>query len=186
VHIRPTLTRDIPWLAEVERSAAQAFAQLPALAWLAQGEVLDSTAHQGFVDAGASWLAEGDAGQILGFVCARREQQALHIHEISVRREAQGRGIGRLLLNQLVDAAQAAGVRELTLTTFIDVPWNAPFYARYGFEAINEGQLCTRLCDILANERVQGFVGRCAMRLPCSPLIRDHGSTPAAVLFATQ
>jgi len=46
----------------------------------------------------------------------------LHIHEISVRREAQGQGIGRLLLNQLVDAAQAAGVRELTLTTFVDVP----------------------------------------------------------------
>ncbi|MDE4537520.1 GNAT family N-acetyltransferase [Pseudomonas sp. ITEM 17296] len=165
MHIRPTLTRDIPWLAEVERSAAQAFAQLPALAWLAQGEVLDSTAHQGFVDAGASWLAEGDAGQILGFVCARREHQALHIHEISVRREAQGQGIGRLLLNQLVDAAQAAGVRELTLTTFVDVPWNAPFYARYGFETIDEGLLCSRLGNILANERAHGFVGRCAMRM---------------------
>jgi len=165
VHIRPTLTRDIPWLAEVECSAAQAFAQLPALAWLAQGEVMESTAHQGFVDAGASWLAEGDAGQILGFVCARREQQALHIHEVSVRREAQGQGIGRLLLNQLVDAAQAAGVRELTLTTFVDVPWNAPFYARYGFEAIDEGLLCTRLRDILANEHAHGLVGRCAMRM---------------------
>ncbi|MNM89516.1 N-acetylglutamate synthase [compost metagenome] len=165
MNIRPTLTRDIPWLAEVEQSAAQAFAQLPALAWLAQGAVLDSTAHQGFVDAGASWLAEGDAGQILGFACAQRQQQALHIHEISVRREAQGQGIGRLLLNRLVDEARVAGAREMTLTTFADVPWNAPFYARYGFEAIAEGLLCPRLRKILASENAHGLTGRCAMRL---------------------
>ena len=39
--IRPTLDRDITWLPDVERSAAQAFVSWPALAWLAQGEVMD-------------------------------------------------------------------------------------------------------------------------------------------------
>ncbi|HDS1818743.1 TPA: GNAT family N-acetyltransferase [Pseudomonas putida] len=165
MYIRPTLARDIPWLADVERSAAQAFAQLPALAWLAEGDVLDGAAHQHFVDAGASWLAEGAAGQILGFACARREQQALHIHEVSVRREAQGQGIGRMLLNRLVVEARIAGARELTLTTFADVLWNAPFYARYGFETIAEGLLCPRLRKILASENAHGLTGRCAMRL---------------------
>ena len=156
--IRPTLTRDIPRLAEVERSAAQAFASLPALAWLAAGDVLDITTHQACVDAGATW-------QILGFACAGYEQQALHIHEISVRREAQGQGIGRKLLDQLVAVARASGARELTLTTFADVPWNAPFYRRYGFETLDEGLLCARLRQILASEAAHGLKGRCAMRL---------------------
>ncbi|WP_085664823.1 MULTISPECIES: GNAT family N-acetyltransferase [Pseudomonas] len=165
MRIRPTLEQDIQWLPGVERSAAQAFAARPALAWLAQGDVMDCGTHQAFVEAGGSWVAEGPDGRILGFACARFEDQALHLHEISVRREAQGQGVGRKLLQQVADAARQAAVRELTLTTFADVPWNAPFYARLGFEVIDEGLLDARLQQILAEERAHGLEGRCAMRL---------------------
>jgi len=165
MRIRPTLERDIQSLPEVERSAAQAFATWPALAWLAQGDVMDCEAHRAFVDAGGSWVVEGLDGCILGFACARLEDQALHLHEVSVRREAQGQGVGRKLLLQVADAARQAGARELTLTTFADVPWNAPFYARLGFEVIDEGLLDARLQQILAGERAHGLEGRCAMRL---------------------
>ncbi|RFQ02962.1 GNAT family N-acetyltransferase [Pseudomonas putida] len=165
MRIRPTLEHDIPWLPGVERSAAQAFAARPALAWLAQGDVMDCGAHQAFVEAGGSWVAEEPDGRIMGFACARIEDHALHLHEISVNREAQGQGIGRKLLLQVIDAARQAGVRELTLTTFADVPWNAPFYARMGFEVIDEGLLDARLQQILASERAHGLEGRCAMRL---------------------
>lgn len=126
---------------------------------------MDCGTHQAFVEAGGSWVAEGPDGRILGFACARFEDQALHLHEISVRREAQGQGVGRKLLQQVADAARQAGVRELTLTTFADVPWNAPFYARLGFEVIDEGLLDARLQQILAEERAHGLEGRCAMRL---------------------
>ena len=165
MRIRPTLEQDIQWLPGVERSAAQAFAARPALAWLAQGDVMDCGAHQAFVEAGGSWVAEGPDGRILGFACARFEDQALHLHEISVRREAQGQGVGRKLLQQVVVAARHAGARELTLTTFADVPWNAPFYAQLGFEVIGEGLLDARLQQILADELAHGLEGRCAMRL---------------------
>lgn len=165
MRIRPTLERDIQWLPDVERSAAQAFAARPALAWLAQGDVMDCEAHRDFVDAGGSWVVEDLDGRILGFACARLEDQALHLHEISVRREAQGQGVGRKLLQQVVDAARHTGARELTLTTFADVPWNAPFYAQLGFEVIGEGLLDARLQQILADELAHGLEGRCAMRL---------------------
>jgi len=65
----------------------------------------------------------------------------------------------------VVDAARCAGVRELTLTTFVDVPWNAPFYARFGFERLHERLLNDRLRGILASEHTHGLEGRCAMRL---------------------
>ncbi|MGS7249777.1 GNAT family N-acetyltransferase [Pseudomonas anuradhapurensis] len=165
MRIRPTLERDIQWLPAVERSAAQAFADWPALAWLAQADVLDLDAHRAFVAAGFSWVADDLQGHVLGFACARFERQALHLCEISVERQAQGQGVGRALLRQVVDAARQAGARELTLTTFADVPWNAPFYARFGFERIDEERLDTRLRGILADELAHGLVGRCAMRL---------------------
>ncbi len=168
MRIRPTLEQDIQWLPGIERSAAQAFAAWPALAWLAQGDVMDCEAHQAFVEAGGSWVAEGADGHILGFACAQIEGQALHLHEISVRLEAQGQGVGRRLLQQVVNAARQVGARELTLSTFAEVPWNAPFYARLGFEVIDEGLLDARLQQILANERAHGLTGRCAMRLGVS------------------
>ncbi|WP_082056676.1 GNAT family N-acetyltransferase [Pseudomonas sp. 10-1B] len=165
MHIRPTLEHDIQWLPHVERSAAQAFAAWPALAWLAHSDVMDCDAHQAFVEAGGSWVAEGPDGRILGFACARLEGQALHLHELSVRREAQGQGVGRRLLQQVANAARQAGANELTLTTFAEVPWNAPFYARFGFEAIDQQLLDARLQRILAEEHTHGLMGRCAMSL---------------------
>lgn len=164
MRIRPTLERDIQHLPDLERSAAQAFAGWPTLAWLAQGDVMDCVAHRAFVDAGGSWVAEDDNGCLAGFACARREGQALHLYEISVRQEVQGQGVGRRLLQQVADAARDAGLRELTLTTFANVPWNAPFYARFGFEVLDERLLSPRLREILANERAHGLTERCAMR----------------------
>ena len=165
MRVRPTLERDIQWLPDIERSAAQAFASWPALAWLAQGDVLDFDAHRAFVAAGGSWVAENAAGHSVGFACARLEGQVMHLHEISVCQKAQGQGVGRRLLQRVIDEARQAGVGELTLTTFVDVPWNAPFYARFGFAVIDEGLLGVRLREILANERAQGLEGRCAMHL---------------------
>ncbi|WP_447740346.1 GNAT family N-acetyltransferase [Pseudomonas laurentiana] len=162
--VRATLERDIQWLPDVERSAAQAFAGWPALAWLAQGDVMDCAQHRAFIDAGGSWVAEDSAGRIVGFACARFEGRVLHLHEISVRHEAQGQGVGRRLLQLVVDEARLGGASELTLTTFVDVPWNAPFYLRYGFEMIEKGLLSERLRGILASEHAHGLIGRCAMR----------------------
>ncbi|MNP77535.1 hypothetical protein D3C76_1749850 [compost metagenome] len=78
MRIRPTLEHDIQRLPGVERSAAQAFAAWPTLTWLAQGDVMDCETHRAFVDAGGSWVAEDLDGCILGFACARSEDQARH------------------------------------------------------------------------------------------------------------
>lgn len=165
MHIRPALLSDIRQLIAIEQSAAQAFLQLPELAWLARAEGLDEEAHKAFIDHQGSWLAEDDQGIALGFVCLSLEGHALHIHELSVRLQAQGRGIGRQLLDQACAVARHRGARELTLSTFAQVAWNGPFYARYGFEVLDEKHLEPRLQGILATERAHGLSGRCAMRL---------------------
>ncbi|MDH1147554.1 GNAT family N-acetyltransferase [Pseudomonas mosselii] len=165
MRIRPTLVSDIPLLPALEHSAAQAFRQLPHLTWLADSDVLGEAEHLAFVTEGGSWVAVDDQDQPLGFLCASATGDALHIHELSVRQEVQGQGLGRGLLDQAWAAARLGGLPWLTLTTFDDVPWNAPFYARYGFERIPASQLDTRLQGILAGELAHGLGNRCAMRL---------------------
>ncbi|MDH0301945.1 MULTISPECIES: GNAT family N-acetyltransferase [unclassified Pseudomonas] len=168
--IRPTLSDDVVLLPAIERSAAQAFRALPDLAWLADSEVMDEAAHQAFVDAGRSWVAVDGQGRPVGFLCALVADAALHIQELSVARDAQGHGLGRRLLDQARQAAQRHGLRWLTLTTFADVPWNAPFYERYGFERLPARQLDQRLQAIIASEQAHGLAGRCAMRLLVDPV----------------
>ncbi|MBF3115137.1 GNAT family N-acetyltransferase, partial [Pseudomonas aeruginosa] len=51
--------------------------------------------------------------------------------------------------------------------TFCDVPWNAPFYARLGFQRLTWQEAGERLRAILGHEQEIGFAAdsRCAMRL---------------------
>jgi GNAT superfamily N-acetyltransferase len=56
-----------------------------------------------------------------------------HLEQLSVHPDHAGRGIGRALLRAGCDWAAAHGYAELTLATYRDVPWNAPFYASEGF-----------------------------------------------------
>ncbi len=58
-------------------------------------------------------------------------------------------------------------MEALTLTTFRDVPWNAPLYQRLGFELLTGPEIGERLARILVGEAERGLPGdrRCAMRL---------------------
>lgn len=165
MHIRPTLARDVSLLPAVERSAAQAFRQLPSLAWLADSEVMTEADHLAFAIAGTSWVAVDAHDHPAGFLCATVAADALHINELSVSHQAQGQGLGRRLLDQATQAARQRGLAWLTLTTFADVPWNAPFYQRYGFISQPVANLDPRLLAVLAEERAHGLENRCAMRL---------------------
>jgi N-acetylglutamate synthase-like GNAT family acetyltransferase len=92
---------------------------------------------------------------------------------MSVRREVQGRGIGRALLSAILESALEAGCTAATLTTFRDVPWNAPFYASMGFQEVGANDMPDHLRDALAAEAARGVLPmdrRCAMRLTLAPV----------------
>ena len=78
-------------------------------------------------------VAETDAGQVVGFVHVIETDGIAHLEQISVS-PAHGRhGYGRVLLDAATAHARARGCARMTLRTYADVPWNAPFYARAGF-----------------------------------------------------
>jgi GNAT superfamily N-acetyltransferase len=166
ISIRPTTVADTSLLPEIERSGASTFLTLPDLAWIATDRVLDEAQHQGFIAAGLHWVAVDDGDRPIGFLAAERFGPELHIWELSVRAQWQGRGIGRRLIAAACAAAKAAGLAAATLTTFRDVPWNAPFYTKVGFAILEGDEIDERLAKVLAYERELGLPRerRCAMR----------------------
>ena len=92
---------------------------------------------------------------------------ALFIVEIAVHQAWQGRGIGRMMLEQVIETARQAAYPAVTLTTFRDVPWNAPFYTRLGFSMLSELRLPAGLAAKRELETEHGLPPetRCAMRL---------------------
>lgn len=164
--VRPTRPAEIAHLPDVERSAAQAFLAIPALAWLAQAPVIDAGIHRQYLAQNRSLVAVQE-GDVVGFVLFDPVDDDLFIAELSVRRERQGRGIGQSLLAAAAERAALGGFAAVALTTFRDVPWNAPYYARRGFSVIGEEALTPGLKQRLAEEEAHGLARgmRCAMRL---------------------
>lgn len=69
----------------------------------------------------------------VGFAWVDEVDGAAHLHELSVLPSAMRQGYGTRLLEAACAWAAERGHPAMTLTTFADVPWNAPFYAARGF-----------------------------------------------------
>lgn len=165
ITVRPTRPGDVTALPAIERAAGERFRDYPELAWLAEGDVISAEQHLDYAERGLSWLALANELPV-GFILAELHASSLFIVEISVHLDWQGKGIGRRLIACVADQARKRGLASLTLTTFRDVPWNAPFYARLGFEMITT--LTPELREKREEETAHGLAydARCAMRLP--------------------
>jgi GNAT superfamily N-acetyltransferase len=89
-----------------------------------------------------------------------------HVEQVSVHPTHARQGIGRQLLDQVETWARDRNLPALTLTTFRNVPWNAPYYEKLGFE-----QLTTPgpgLAEIVRHETERGLApnSRVCLRRP--------------------
>ena len=161
--IRQARPEEADALPAIERSAATAF-RGSAHDWIADDQVSPAEFHRPFAEAGLVWVA--DLGERLaGFLTSETFLDGLHIWELAVSHGHQGRGIGRQLVQAAIEAARERGLPAVTLTTFYDIPWNAPFYARLGFSQPDPRDLPERLRANLSREAARGLAHRCAMRL---------------------
>lgn len=165
--IRPVEEGDLEALPALENSAGTLFREVPELAWLADGDDLSVSRYRELAADGASWVAVDAADRPIAFLCGSIEPDALHIWEFGVRRDLQRRGVGRLLIGRAIEAAVSSGLSAITLTTFRDVPWNAPLYQKLGFEILEGAAIGERLLALLKDEIRRGLPIklRCAMRL---------------------
>jgi GNAT superfamily N-acetyltransferase len=164
ISIRLARRDDAQLLPDIERSAAQAFRALEALSWIVDSASMPVERHWQVIAQSTCWVAVNDQDLPHGFLSAERHGDDLHVLELSVTHAVQGKGLGRLLIEAAMAHARAEGLQAVTLTTFKQVPWNAPFYARLGFEQLTEAALDQRLAAILEEEYRRYAPGsRCAM-----------------------
>ncbi|KLN46875.1 GNAT family acetyltransferase [Providencia rettgeri] len=148
-HIRLAIPTDAKHLPAVEASAGQAFTSIEKYKWLAEGDGQTQQDHLEFIAERLEWVAVNDSGEPIGFINAENHHDSLHICEVSVSQQWQGRGLGKKLIKQVLGAALARNITVVTLTTCRDVPWNAPYYQRLGFKILEDNELTTELQAIL-------------------------------------
>lgn len=165
--IRTIETLDIPRLIEIEKSATQAFLNIPALAWLADSSVLSLDDHMQLISKAYGFVSVNLENQATGFLYAEKQNQDLYIIELDVDGTLQKQGIGRQLLEYIIDFARKHDFSNLTLTTFNDVIWNRPFYEKFGFQKLDDDHLPDYLQKKIQHEVECGFLreSRCAMTL---------------------
>ncbi len=131
ITIRAALAQDVGALQAIERAAARLFDGL-SLVPDAAG-VADEAQHEAARQAGLAFVAEAQEERA-GFVIGWRHEDEAYLAELSVAPSHARRGIGARLLEHFSTAAAEGGAASIVLSTFRDPPWNAPFYARHGFQ----------------------------------------------------
>ena len=147
---------EMPQLNDVGADASQVFQAEPDFAFVAQYPLPDEDAYVPFITERRAFVCEGAEG-IAGFILMGDVDGNGHIFQVSVRSGLQRRGVGRLLIAAGETWARQQGHRAVTLTTFRDVPWNAPAYERLGYAFMDEGARGPMMSDILENERAMGL-----------------------------
>lgn len=148
----------------IERAAATLFKNVEGLEALDPEDICAIDDLKRFIRKGHSLVAHvGDA--MAGFLVNEPFRRELHIWEMDLHPDFQSRGIGAGLVRACLIDARNSGFQSVTLTTFRDVPWNAPFYARLGFEEVTALDAHPRLAGELALEADNGLPAerRCAM-----------------------
>lgn len=105
---------------------------------------------------GRLWVASvGEA--VVGFALLREVGGAAHLEEIDVLPAHGRQGIGGALLEAACAGARAAGYPIISLRTFREVAWNAPFYARHGFRIVESASLSPAHLALEDEEEASGL-----------------------------
>jgi GNAT superfamily N-acetyltransferase len=153
--IRAPSREELRVLQDVEVEATQRFDELPELGEV-PGDITPIEELEEAWEAGHVWIPEVD-GEIAGYACGVPLDGFFHLEEISVLQKYGQRGLGRALVEFVIEEARRAGMRGVTLTTFRDVAWNAPFYARIGFRVLEPDDVGPGLLEAIDDEARRGL-----------------------------
>lgn len=147
--------QDIAALAGIERAAGE----------LLRGHIPDALLHdttderelRSAQQAERLWVALVEDRPVGFALLEALSDRWLHLEEMDVHPAHGRRGIGTALLDAVADWAERHGYVEITLTTFRDLPWNMPFYARSGFQVLAPSERRPELRNIIADEAARGL-----------------------------
>ncbi|MET7760708.1 GNAT family N-acetyltransferase [Streptomyces sp. NPDC005393] len=157
MRIRTSTIEELPVLQDIERAAGLCFRDI-GMDEVADDEPLSLEELGHYQRAGRAWVAVDDTDRAMAYLITDPVDGNVHIEQVSVHPDSARRGVGRALIEHTAARAAAEGVPALTLTTFVDVAWNAPYYAaRCGFRTLTEAELTPGLRAIRRSEAGHGL-----------------------------
>ncbi|MFN8521234.1 MAG: GNAT family N-acetyltransferase [Chloroflexota bacterium] len=132
--IRDATPDDIPSLAPIEARGDALFATVGHPEFVGPHQISDADAARAIAERRLR-VAELD-GIVVGWLAVDRLGAELLLSQVCVEPAHARHGIGTALLRDCIERARASGEPSPILDTQADVVWNAPWYARHGFEPI--------------------------------------------------
>ncbi len=154
--IRLARAEEIGALPEIERAASLLFHDTD----FAPGVLADVTPEASLAEAqrtGLLWVAVGPGSRPVGFALAQPLDGCAHLDEVDVHPAHGRRGLGAALVRVVCEGARRRGLAGVTLTTFRELPWNAPFYRGLGFRALAAEELTPGLVELFRDEDEDGL-----------------------------
>lgn len=162
--VRLATPADVPNLLAIEAAAGEAFRTI-GMPEVADDPLPDPRQISAHVDNGRVWVAEVD-GEVVAYALAVLRDERAHLEQVSVHPDHAGHRVGARLIDAVRGWARDRGDEQLTLTTFAEVPWNAPYYQRLGFCPLPDDALGPQLGAELVEERRRFAAARLAMTRP--------------------
>jgi len=165
--IRAARPDDLPALRELERAAGAPFRDLGMTA-VADDEPPSVADLAVFQEDGRAWVVTDEADDPVAYLLVEIVDRNVHIEQVSVHPSQARQGLGKALLDAAAAWAAQRGLAALTLTTYTEVPWNAPYYERLGFKVLTDDQMSGGLRRIRELETARGLARwpRVTMRRP--------------------
>lgn len=167
--VRPARTDELPDLQAIEVAAGAPFRDVGMDA-VADDAPPSTVVLREALARGGLWVLDEDGAAVAYLIDDVVDGEA-HLEQVSVHPSHARRGLGARLVEHLVERARAAGHRSVTLTTFTEVPWNGPYYARLGFRPLADDELGPGLRAVRRAEIARGLDRwpRTAMRRDVPP-----------------
>lgn len=154
--IRSAHREDLPSLPPIEQAAAQLF-RTTNYAWIGDDEGMSLETLEHWFTSGKIWVVVDSHDAPVGFAIAREIDNTAYLHEIDIHPQHSRQGLGTHLIDAVTAWARENDYPHVTLSTFIDVPWNAPYYQRLGFHSLEESALGPGLQEVRAHEAESGL-----------------------------
>jgi GNAT superfamily N-acetyltransferase len=134
--IRAARPEEIALLPQIENAADEQYVRVGLRRVLAMPPASVTSLEHGRRH-GMLWVATSPLNRVVGFALMKRPGGTAWLDQLSVLPRWQGRGLGAALIDRTSRRAREFGHDALYLSTYLGVPWNAPFYERRGFSALS-------------------------------------------------
>jgi GNAT superfamily N-acetyltransferase len=154
--IRSARVEELTLLAHIEQSAAIRFLDTP-YAFLVDAKLLPLDFMQQRFQVGQVWVVADRRDVVIGYAVTREVDDTLYLQEIDIEPKHGQKGLGYSLVDTVRSWAKLSGYSVMSLSTFRDIPWNAPFYSKLGFRILDESELTAGFQQIRLQEREAGL-----------------------------